>query len=171
MLEDCVRIRYLYLIKKYHNSASQEQKRAFREMLYEDIRRNSPNVPKTQIMFTLLEISDIIANIRKECPNSRIVLVLVSDMLENSDTITFYTKRGIYVPENQKSLLKAVMREGLMADLSGVDVYIIGLGYLKGKTIPERQLIKLVRFWKSYFRGTKAKVMGIGTPFYPLPIK
>jgi len=170
-LEDCIKIKHLYFIKEHHLTRFIKQKNFFKELLKEDIEKNSPSIPKTQILLTLAEISEIINDIKNECSNSRIVLIIISDMLENGDAISFYSKGGIYIPANFQPLLDRIKKEKLLANLKDVDVYILGLGYLKNRTIPEKQLIRLKAFWKSYFENTQADIAGIGAPLYPFSIK
>lgn len=166
-IEDCIKMKYYYYIKKKHTERFREQKKQFRKILYQDILKNNPSIPKTQIVLTINEIADTIKDIRNTCPKSKVRLIIVSDMLENGDIISFYSKGHIYIPSSYRNLLNLLKRKDLIPDLKDVDVYILGLGYYHDRTISEEQLLRLKRFWKAFFREAKANIKGIGTPILP----
>lgn len=166
-IEDCIKMKYYYYIKRNHTERFREQKEQFKKILFQDILKNNPLIPKTQIILTLNEIADTIKDIKNTCPKSEIKLILVSDMLENGDIISFYSKGHIYIPSSYKNLIMLLKRKNLIPNLKDVDVYILGLGYYHDRTISEEQLLRLKRFWKAFFREAKANIKGIGTPILP----
>lgn len=123
------------------------------------------SLPKSDILYSLQRSS---ALVRASAAPSKKVLI-VSDMLENSSSITFYS-RGSVVRLNAELALKAAVEKGLVADFGKAGVHVYGAGYIStsrpGKNAylgPER-LVPLVEFWRRYFERSNAVVREIGTP-------
>lgn len=101
------------------------------------------------------------------------VLLMVSDMLENSDFTSFYAKNLVRDIEPELEMQK-VEKNNLIANLEGWRVYVeaAGLvphdvkdGYRSGKTIQ-----RLEKFWSSYFKSSGATLAGFGAPMLTMEL-
>ena len=103
-------------------------------------------------------------------------IVLVSDMLENSDISSFYS-RGVpraIKPEDELAKLKS---KGMIADLRRVKVFVIGAavvphGATQGHDTyrPASVLGPLKAFWASYFQESNSQLVAFGQPLLLSPI-
>lgn len=120
--------------------------------------------------------SDILANIHesarhiKQVPAKRKIVLIVSDMLENS-TITSFYSGGRVKQIGAKDELGKVEKARLFGDLDGAKVYIFGLGYFPGNQstrneqyLDPRRKRELVEFWSEYIARSNGKVGEIGAP-------
>lgn len=112
------------------------------------------------------------------------VLFLASDMLENSGITTFYANRSIRKIDPALELRK-IEEAGLLADLGGARVFILGAGLVqdpqgigKGKPATDSgvyrdpKTMKALRdFWTGYFERSNAKLEQFGAPALLVPIE
>lgn len=141
--------------------------------------RSSAGLRRSDIMGSLREAGPLLAT--SKVPNR--VLLLASDMLENSAEASFYVRGGLKTLEPEAELHNAAAR-GLLANLGGARVYVIGGGLLPsgrggsaetdGTAADYRSggaLERLRAFWSSYFTRSNAKLVEFGTPalLNPLP--
>lgn len=120
-------------------------------------------IGKSEIMFSLRQIADDLA----KRPASRRVVLLVSDLLENSDFGSFYARNALRAIDPAAELAKAQAHR-LFADLKGAHVYVLGAGlvpahgkegYRSGAAIDALQ-----RFWRGYFEQSHATLEAFGAP-------
>lgn len=134
------------------------------------LRDASEEISRSEIFHSLREIGK---DLGQEPARERVVL-LISDMLENSDFGSFYANNRIrdLQPEAE---LKRVTDKGLFADLQGARVYVVGAAlltkdvkqaYRSGKTIQA-----LEDFWKGYFAGSNAQLVAFGAPSLNVDLK
>lgn len=125
--------------------------------------------PKTELIGSLLQVgSNIIAN----SPSERKVLLIVSDMLENSSITSFYASNRVRQIDPTVELQK-IVKSGISGDLGGADVYVIGAGFVgKGMAYSSQlALDNLEAFWRELFSQHNGTLQQFGKPQLLSPIK
>ena len=120
------------------------------------------DMPKSEIMHSLKNIGEDL----RASPAQHRVILLVSDMLENSDSASFYQHNQVR-QLNVAKIIASVRQQKLVADLQGADVYVLGAGllsvtdnhYIGGKTLDSLQ-----NFWQQWFALSDARLVAFGTP-------
>lgn len=128
-----------------------------------DSYRKDQILPKTEILNNLAQIvGPKVANSTAD----RKVVLLVSDLFENSDVTSFYSNNQIRVIGVDAEMAK-IEASGLVTDFAGAEIYIAGAGWLE----PEyrgfrgsKVMVPLKKFWQSYFHSSNATVKGFGQP-------
>lgn len=151
-----------------------QPREALRRSLYaveHALSESERSIPKSDIIFSLQRTSDVIRGSNAK----RKYVLIISDMLENSSSITFYSRGHILVVEPGKTI-DTVKGLGLVSDFDRAKVFVYGTGYLspvKGKTgyIGPKRMKPLVRFWTEYFALSNATVGEIGSPVLLSKIK
>ncbi|WP_455813763.1 hypothetical protein [Pseudomonas graminis] len=121
------------------------------------------NIAKSEIMDSLKRIS---ADLKAE-PEQAKTILLVSDMLENSDFGSFYSNNQIrlLVPEKE---MQRVSKQNLLADFAGSRVYIAGAGLIdsdaKNNYRSGKIMQQLEAFWRAYFEASQSTVVSFGAP-------
>lgn len=140
------------------------------QRLVESFAKPGEDIPKSEIFFSLKQIGEDIA--QRSAPNK--VMLLVSDMLENSDFGSFYADNKIRSIDPIAEL-KKVEQKDLFADLGGARVYVMAAGlvpttakhgYRAGSTVQ-----KLEIFWNSYFRHSNAQMIKFGAPLLTVDLQ
>jgi hypothetical protein len=121
------------------------------------------DIAKSEILFSLKQIGEDIA----QRPAKQKVVLLVSDMLENSETASFYSNnqiRGI----DPVAEIRKVEQHQLFADLGGARVYVMGAGLVpeaaKKGYRPGTTVQKLEAFWRDYLGRSNAQLKSFGAP-------
>jgi hypothetical protein len=123
------------------------------------------DLAKSDILAALKDISD---KVRASSASDKVVL-LASDMLENSTVSSFYAHNAVRRIDPQLEMKKA-MAAGLIGDFGSARVYVIGAGLLaedaKGNHLyrDPQTMSALKEFWTLYFQKSNAKVGEFGTP-------
>lgn len=121
------------------------------------------NIAKSEIMDSLKRISDDL----KSAPAQQKTLLLVSDMLENSDFGSFYSNNQIRLLTPEKEMAR-VKHQNLLADFGGAQVYIAGAGLIdtdaKNNYRSGKIMQQLEAFWRDYFAASQAEVVSFGAP-------
>jgi hypothetical protein len=151
-------IRYLRPYQCLHPELLVAQKKTVEVYLERTMKEGNPSIPKSNIIETLKRVSYYV----KEFPAEEKTVLVVSDMLQNSDITSFYYRNGVRLI-NPARELKKVEDAGLIGDFGGARIFVIGLGYNK-KYLNKRK-INLEKFWKAYFEKSNGRVVEIGTPF------
>lgn len=117
--------------------------------------------------------SEIFGSLRKisegfvERPVRERVVLLVSDMLENSDFSSFYQNNRIRDLDPASELNK-VQQKNLLADFAGARVYVHGAGLVagdaKGSYRSGTTLQRLEQFWGDYLRASNGSLAAFGAP-------
>jgi len=119
------------------------------------------NIARSDILSSLQKISADMA--ARPMPDR--VVFLISDMLENSDTSSFYRSGKVRDINPQAELEKA---RALTGDFGGARVYVHGAGLVGGQAAGSYRsgdtLRKLEQFWRDYFTQSNASLQGFGTP-------
>jgi hypothetical protein len=127
-----------------------------------------------------IEKSDVIASLQgisgmvKKSPAERKVVLIASDMLENSSVSSFYANSAVRLisPEKEIELAK---KHNLIGDFSGAEVYVIGAGLLSDeakKSYRSPQIMTALQsFWNNWFTISKASLRDFGQPALLSPIR
>lgn len=133
--------------------------------IYESFRTPENSIAKSDIFYAL---NDFGFNAIKEVKAKRKIVILASDMLENSSISSFYSNNAVrqITPNNE---LKKVQNNTLLSDFGGAEVYVIGAGMIasvnKGDTYRDpKKLNALKTFWEEYFKQSNAKLVEMGQP-------
>ncbi|WP_249673128.1 hypothetical protein [Pseudomonas abieticivorans] len=133
------------------------------QKLVESFAKPGEDIAKSEIFFSLKQIGEDIA--QRPAPDK--VVLLVSDMLENSDFGSFYANNQIRAIDPAAEL-KKVEQKNLFAHLGGAKVYVMAAGlvpnavkngYRSGSTVQ-----KLETFWRDYLARSDAQLVSFGAP-------
>lgn len=140
--------------------------------LQQSLGNSSDNLAKSDVLASLKEISSRIA----QSGAKNRVLLLVSDMLENSSVSSFYANRAVRKLDPAAELSK-IEREKLLGNFAGARVYVIGAGMItedkkqvKGVYRDPVTMQSLESFWRSYFEKSGGKLVEFGKPALLNPI-
>ncbi|WP_457808894.1 hypothetical protein [Kushneria sp. EE4] len=124
---------------------------------------DSPDIPKTELIGNLSSISTLIRDSEAEHK----VVLLFSDMLENSDITSFYQSGNVRTIDPDQELEK-LEHSGLKGEWDGARIYVVGAGLIgkDNKTAyrSERTMDRLRAFWAGYFKRGDAQLEGWGSP-------
>lgn len=123
----------------------------------------SNDIPKSEIIFSLRKLGSDMQARNMKSPR----VLLLSDMLENSDYFTFYSGNKVAVTDPDKAL-QNLTAQGLFGNLAGAQVYVSGAGIVTpgiATTYRSGVLIdKLETFWVRYFEKSNAQIKAFGAP-------
>lgn len=133
----------------------------------------SGDIAKSDVLASLKSISSLV---QKSKAQSKVVLI-VSDMLENSSISSFYSAQGQAVRKiDPAKELRAVEEQQLLGNFGDARVYIIGAGLLasdqqKNKAYRDPVTMKqLAGFWSAYMSKSQARLIEFGQPALLSPI-
>lgn len=130
--------------------------------------RSSDGISKSDIVATIHDVgASVVAKSKAKAKR----ILIISDMLENSDITSFYL-RGNLRHIDAKREMALFQDRGMVTDMRGAMVYVIGAGVVptdpsKPNTDRHRDqaaLRGLKEFWKSYFEKSNAHVVEFGEP-------
>lgn len=134
---------------------------------------SSSDLAKSDVLASLKEIS---SRIRQSPAKEKIVLI-ASDMLENSSISSFYAKQAVR-QINVESELKLVAENQLFGDFGGARVYVVGAGLIsedinstKGVYRSQQVMLALSTFWKTWFQKSNADIIEFGQPALLNPVR
>lgn len=134
---------------------------------------SSSDIAKSDVYASLKDIS---GKVRQSAAQHKVVL-LASDMLENSSVTSFYAKQTVRQIDPKKEL-KLVADNQLFGDFGGAKVYVIGAGLLaedakhpKGVYRSTQTMQALSRFWGEFFQKSNAELVEFGQPALLNPIR
>ena len=115
----------------------------------------------------LASLHDFAAHVVHPSTAKTKTLLIASDMLENSSLSSFYAHRTVRKLDPQAELLKA-REKGLIPDLTGVRVFVIGAGLLDPQSANSyrdpQTMLSLEGFWGLYFKEAHAELVEFGKP-------
>jgi hypothetical protein len=127
---------------------------------------SSGEIAKSDVLASLKDIS---GKVRQSKATEKVVL-LVSDMLENSSVSSFYANQSVRKIEPSKEM-KLATDNNLIADFGGARVFVLGAGLLsedakkkKASYRDPKTMSALADFWKSYFEKSNAQLIEFGQP-------
>ncbi|WP_300303374.1 hypothetical protein [Ferrovibrio sp.] len=143
----------------------QEQESATRNLVAGHLKKifdeSSTNLPNTEILGTLTMLSREFLSTKKA---ERQYLFILSDMLENSATTSFYANNKVRRIEPDKEIDKARLAN-MIGQLNGVEVYIHGAGYTDdGKYKSSVEMKAIEDFWGKWIRASGGVLRGYGAP-------
>jgi hypothetical protein len=124
-----------------------------------------PNISRSDILAALRDLSRRVGDAQA---GGRIVIV-VSDMLENSSISSFYHANRLRTLDATAELRK-VSAAGIKADFLGARVFVIGAGGVSDKSADDRSyrdphaLMTLEDFWRRWFTSSHADLVEFGKP-------
>ena len=121
------------------------------------------DLPKTEILSNL---SQVIAPQVAADNEGRRVLLLVSDMVENSDVTSFYSKNALKVIAPEQEMQK-ITKANMLSDFKQADIYVLGAGWVPATSKGFRGgqvMLPLKQFWQQYFESSHAELKGFGQP-------
>lgn len=120
-------------------------------------------IARSEILGSLRKITEDLA----ERPQNERVVLLISDMLENSDFSSFYQRNRIR-DIDPAAELKKVQQHSLLADFAGARVYIHGAGLVAGDANGAYRsgntLQRLEQFWRAYLQASNGNLAAFGAP-------
>jgi hypothetical protein len=126
----------------------------------------SGEIAKSDVLASLKDISGKV----KQSQASEKVVLLVSDMLENSSVSSFYASQSVRRIDPEKEI-KLATDSQLVGDFGDARVYVIGAGLLSDEAKKNKAAYRdpktmqaLATFWKSYFEKSKAQLIEFGQP-------
>lgn len=127
---------------------------------------SSNTIEKSDVISSLKDIS---ASVNQSTAQRKIVL-LASDMLENSSVTSFYSNSAVRHIAVEKEL-ELVRKGDLFGNFGNAEVYVIGAGLLaedkkdlKGTYRSPQIMGALKGFWNQWFEKSKAKLVEFGAP-------
>lgn len=134
---------------------------------------SSSDIAKSDVFASLKDIS---SKVKQSKADKKIVLI-ASDMLENSSITSFYAKQSVRQINPEKEL-KLVADNQMFGDFGGAKVYVIGAGLLaedakqaKGVYRSPQTMQALGNFWKSWFEKSNAELVEFGQPALLNPVR
>lgn len=134
----------------------------------------SGNIAKSDVLGSLKSIAALV----HDSNASQKVVLLVSDMLENSSVTSFYAAGGQAVRTiNAADELKLAEKNQLLADFTGARVYVMGAGLLaqdgqSGKAYRDPKTMNaLAGFWSAYLGKSNAQLIEFGQPALLRPVR
>lgn len=120
------------------------------------------DTPKTELVGSLYEISNSL--ISQDGAEDKVVL-LVSDMMENSSIDSFY-KRGAVTKINPERSLEKFGKNALFSNLNGAHIYVIGAGSIPNNTNYRSQEVmrSIKAFWEGWAQKSGGSISGWGQP-------
>lgn len=123
-------------------------------------------VDKSDVLHSLTDISQRV----KRSNAKRKIVLLASDMLENSSVSSFYAKQAVRLIDPAKEL-ETANKDNLNGDFGGASVYVIGAGLLAEDSMTSKnsyrspQIIAALKsFWEKWFDKSNAKLLDFGMP-------
>ena len=129
----------------------------------------SKDISKSDVLASLKDFADHIVAVS---PAKQKIILLVSDMLENSSISSFYSKKAVRKIDPESELQKVRERQ-LIGNFDGASVYVIGGGLLQtagGYRDPDT-MRRLETFWTQYFKTSKANLTEFGKPALLRPVE
>ncbi|WP_417285193.1 hypothetical protein [Comamonas sp.] len=135
------------------------------EALVKILSQASSSIAKSDVLGSLKDISTQV----QASPAQRKIVLLASDMLENSSVSSFYSSKAVRRIDVATEW-KKVESNQLTADFGGAQIYVLGAGLIDSDTqkngvYRDPQTMNALRaFWEQYFTASHAKLAGFGTP-------
>lgn len=127
--------------------------------------QGGPDIAKSDVLASLRDISKQVHAAHAQ----RKLVLLASDMLENSSISSFYHRQAVRRIEPAQELAR-VTQQNLVPDFGGADVYILGAGLVaddqraKGVYRDPQTMRMLESFWRQYFEQGHARLVEFGAP-------
>lgn len=152
--------------------------RLVRSSIEKIVAETTADLAKSDVFTSLTEVSQIV----KQSTAPRRIVLVVSDMLENSTISSFYENNRVRKIDPAKEM-KVVEENNVIGDFGGASVYVMGAGLIpdlsKGKSKDKSNLGyrdpktmgALKQFWTNYFTKSNAKLEEFGMPALLSPVQ
>lgn len=131
---------------------------------------STDSLGKSDVLATMQELSKFI----RATPAKTKIVLLASDMLENSSITSFYQNQAVRKVDVQAEM-KKVLTNNLLADFGGAKIYVVGAGLLgtaaKNSYRDPMTMQSLEVFWTEYFRKSHATIGEFGKPALLRPVQ
>jgi len=131
--------------------------------------KKGDSVAKSDVLYALKDFAQNTIFIDEA--REKIVLI-ASDMLENSSVASFYAKGKPRLLDGKKEI-GIVEKNGLFTDFGAAKIYVVGAGLSESdKVYVNPQILNsLDNFWREYFKKSNAVLIELGTPSLKREIK
>lgn len=121
----------------------------------------SSELPKTELMGSLVNFGQGVISPSK---TPKKAVLIVSDMMENSEAVSFYENGGIQ-NLNVDDTLRKTEEADLISNMGGASVNVIGAG-ISGNDgyLSQTAMRNMQSFWTGYFERSDASLAGWGQP-------
>lgn len=124
----------------------------------------SDTLAKSDVESSIKSFSDVV---RASKVKDRVVLI-VSDMLENSSISNFYASKNVRKIDPAKEMVAAKTNHAI-GDFNGARVYVMGAGTVAETTThavyrDPKTMNALSQFWSEYFKESHANLVEFGEP-------
>jgi len=144
-----------------------------RKLMQQTMATATSNLQKSDVIGSLKSASDIL----RASPTKDRVIVMVSDMLENSSISSFYANSGVRQLDPAAELAK-VQKSEMLGDFGGARVYVMGAGTIpedgknaKGIYRDPKTMQSLQKFWAGYIEKSGGILVEFGQPELLSPIR
>jgi len=124
-----------------------------------------PGIARSDILVALRDLSRRVG----DAPAGRRIVIVVSDMLENSSISSFYHDNRLRQIDPDAEMKKAAAT-GIKADFAGARVFVIGGGGVSDRSSDDRSyrdpraMLALEEFWRRWFAASRAELVEFGKP-------
>jgi len=123
--------------------------------------QHNQEIPNTELVGNLKLLSEALI---EQTQAKRKVILLFSDMLENSETSSFYSKSSVRLIDPSLELNK-FNDTGLLTNYGNADIYVMGAGLTKSTNYKSEVKLRRIRsFWEQYFKQSNGRLSGWGQP-------
>ncbi|MFY9074713.1 hypothetical protein OZZ08_07055 [Malaciobacter mytili] len=135
-------------------------------------RKKEDHLKKSEILRNLKIYSK--NNIRYSDAKRKVVIIL-SDMLENSEYLSFYKNGKVKEIDIEKEM-EIVKKNRLLGKFNNAEIYVYGLGLVEVNSVKEdsrnsKILDNLIDFWDEYFTQSGGKPIGLDSSNMNFDIK
>lgn len=127
------------------------------------IQQSTNDLQKSDVISTLSEVSHQV----KAANVARKIVLVVSDMLENSSISSFYSKNAARRIDPDKELAN-VSQNSMFGDFGGASIYVMGAGMAQETDKPiyrdPKTIQALKTFWVGYFSKSNGSLIEFGAP-------
>lgn len=120
------------------------------------------NTDFTEVIASVAEISSQIISV--STAEDKVVL-LISDMLENSSATSFYHRGSVRMINSQQEVDNVIDRNEF-GQFGGARIYVMGAGLLPGgqSYVSSQKMKAIEQFWSQYFAQSNGQLRGFGKP-------
>lgn len=123
------------------------------------------NISKSDILYALKDFGE---NVISKVEAKEKIVILASDMLENSTITSFYSKGTTRFIKSEEEL-KKIEKANLISNFGNSNIYVIGAGLISSKdnnkTYRDPKILSSLKdFWTNYFNKSNASLTEMGQP-------
>ncbi|MFL9923932.1 hypothetical protein PQR62_06645 [Herbaspirillum lusitanum] len=142
------------------------------------LEQSSSALSNSDVLASLAETSKLV----KASTAPRRIVLIVSDMLENSTVSSFYAGKGVRKIDPEKEI-QAVQKNNLFGDFGGATIFVMGAGIIseqgaatskaaqKNQYRDPKTLNALKQFWGEYFTKSNGRLEEFGMPALLSPVR